>query len=185
MRLAAFAEAASPAEAAATVVTELPEPNRPPYARDLPMSRPVSRGSRDGATVSTDSAPNLPMKIWTPPASRGVAIWTILISLVALPTVVRGQAEPPSRPLMLSLPGLSWALELAAPGFVVETDRASADGRGRYLYAANPHADLVLSVHLAWENTYNHVRPHQALGYLTPAECLAHHGSRGPASQMS
>lgn len=26
---------------------------------------------------------------------------------------------------------------------------------------------------LAWEHTYNHVRPHQALGYLTPAEYLA------------
>jgi putative transposase len=25
---------------------------------------------------------------------------------------------------------------------------------------------------LAWEDTYNHVRPHQALGYLTPAEYL-------------
>ena len=26
---------------------------------------------------------------------------------------------------------------------------------------------------LAWEHTYNHIRPHQALGYLTPAEYLA------------
>jgi transposase InsO family protein len=26
-----------------------------------------------------------------------------------------------------------------------------------------------------WEHTYNHIRPHQALGYLTPAEFLAHH----------
>jgi transposase InsO family protein len=26
-----------------------------------------------------------------------------------------------------------------------------------------------------WEHTYNTVRPHQALGYLTPAEFLAHH----------
>jgi transposase InsO family protein len=26
---------------------------------------------------------------------------------------------------------------------------------------------------LDWEWTYNHVRPHQALGYLTPAEFLA------------
>lgn len=37
----------------------------------------------------------------------------------------------------------------------------------------------------AWEDTYNHVRPHQALGYLTPAEFLAHHGPRGPTSHMS
>ena len=26
---------------------------------------------------------------------------------------------------------------------------------------------------LAWEHTYNHIRPHQALGYLTPAEFLS------------
>ncbi|MGK2964914.1 MAG: integrase core domain-containing protein, partial [Tepidiformaceae bacterium] len=24
-----------------------------------------------------------------------------------------------------------------------------------------------------WEHTYNHIRPHQALGYLTPAQFLA------------
>lgn len=35
-----------------------------------------------------------------------------------------------------------------------------------------------------WEYTYNHVRPHQALGYLTPAEFLRHHLPRGPASHM-
>lgn len=37
---------------------------------------------------------------------------------------------------------------------------------------------------LAWEDVYNHVRPHQALGYLTPAEFLAHHAAHGPPSQM-
>ncbi len=36
----------------------------------------------------------------------------------------------------------------------------------------------------AWEHTYNHIRPHQALGYLTPAEFLTHHAGRGPASHM-
>jgi len=36
----------------------------------------------------------------------------------------------------------------------------------------------------AWERTYNDIRPHQALGYLTPAEFLTHHAGRGPASQM-
>ncbi|MGO9180248.1 MAG: integrase core domain-containing protein, partial [Candidatus Limnocylindrales bacterium] len=30
----------------------------------------------------------------------------------------------------------------------------------------------------AWETVYNHVRPHQALGYLTPAEYLASLGIR-------
>ncbi len=31
-----------------------------------------------------------------------------------------------------------------------------------------------------WEHTYNTVRPHQALGYLTPAEFLAHHARCAP-----
>ena len=33
---------------------------------------------------------------------------------------------------------------------------------------------------LAWEHTYNHVRPHQALGYLTPAQFLANAPPRQP-----
>jgi transposase InsO family protein len=36
-----------------------------------------------------------------------------------------------------------------------------------------------------WESTYNSIRPHQALGYLTPAEFLAHHLASRPPSQMS
>jgi transposase InsO family protein len=36
-----------------------------------------------------------------------------------------------------------------------------------------------------WEHTYNAVRPHQALGYLTPAEFLAHYAAHGPLSHMS
>ena len=36
-----------------------------------------------------------------------------------------------------------------------------------------------------WEHTYNHIRPHQALGYLTPAEFLAHHRATRPPSHMS
>jgi transposase InsO family protein len=36
-----------------------------------------------------------------------------------------------------------------------------------------------------WEYTYNHVRPHQALGYLTPAEYLAQHHPKGSPSHMS
>lgn len=35
-----------------------------------------------------------------------------------------------------------------------------------------------------WEHTYNHIRPHQALGYLTPAEFLAHHATQRPPSHM-
>lgn len=36
-----------------------------------------------------------------------------------------------------------------------------------------------------WEQIYNHIRPHQALGYLTPAEFLAHHAAYRPPSHMS
>ena len=35
-----------------------------------------------------------------------------------------------------------------------------------------------------WEQIYNHIRPHQALGYLTPAEFLAHHAAHRPPSHM-
>lgn len=35
-----------------------------------------------------------------------------------------------------------------------------------------------------WEHTYNTIRPHQALNYLTPAEFLTHHGPRGPTSHI-
>ena len=35
-----------------------------------------------------------------------------------------------------------------------------------------------------WEHVYNHVRPHQALGYLTPAEYLNQHYRRGSPSHM-
>jgi transposase InsO family protein len=36
-----------------------------------------------------------------------------------------------------------------------------------------PELPQLAAALLAWEHTYNHVRPHQALGYLTPAEYLA------------
>jgi len=35
------------------------------------------------------------------------------------------------------------------------------------------HPDAIRADLLAWERTYNTIRPHQALGYLTPAEFLA------------
>lgn len=38
---------------------------------------------------------------------------------------------------------------------------------------ADFHPDAIRADLLAWEHTYNTVRPHQALGYLTPAEFLA------------
>lgn len=38
---------------------------------------------------------------------------------------------------------------------------------------AEPDLDSLREALLEWEDTYNRVRPHQALGYLTPAEFLA------------
>lgn len=38
---------------------------------------------------------------------------------------------------------------------------------------AEPELEAFQAELLAWEDTYNRVRPHQALGYLTPAEFLA------------
>jgi len=38
---------------------------------------------------------------------------------------------------------------------------------------AEPELDACQAELLAWERTYNYVRPHQALGYLTPAQFLA------------
>ena len=53
---------------------------------------------------------------------------------------------------------------------------AACQERGLELYAITPtHFALApLNAELrAWEPTYNTIRPHQALGYLTPAEFLA------------
>lgn len=36
-----------------------------------------------------------------------------------------------------------------------------------------------------WEHIYNHLRPHQALGYLTPAEALEKFWELAPSSHMS
>jgi transposase InsO family protein len=36
---------------------------------------------------------------------------------------------------------------------------------------------------LAWEHTYNTIRPHQALGYATPAEFLQHFSNPQPKIQ--
>jgi transposase InsO family protein len=41
---------------------------------------------------------------------------------------------------------------------------------------AEPEFEPLQEALLAWETCYNTVRPHQALGYLTPAEWLEQHG---------
>ncbi|MCC6960361.1 MAG: transposase, partial [Dehalococcoidia bacterium] len=36
-----------------------------------------------------------------------------------------------------------------------------------------------------WEHTYNHIRPHQALGQLTPAEFLSQRFTISPSTGVS
>ena len=49
---------------------------------------------------------------------------------------------------------------------------------------APPTVTGLISELLDWEHTYNHVRPHQALGYLTPAQFLdAYH--RDPQAALT
>jgi transposase InsO family protein len=48
-----------------------------------------------------------------------------------------------------------------------------------------PNVTEINRLLLAWEHVYNHVRPHQSLGGLTPAQFLATFPPRGPSSHMS
>jgi transposase InsO family protein len=41
---------------------------------------------------------------------------------------------------------------------------------------AGPDLETLAAVLATWEVCYNTIRPHQALGYLTPAEWLVRHG---------
>jgi transposase InsO family protein len=52
-------------------------------------------------------------------------------------------------------------------------------------YAGDLDLPTLRAAQRQWEHIYNHIRPHQALGYLTPAEFLAHHTAHGPPSHMS
>ncbi len=36
-----------------------------------------------------------------------------------------------------------------------------------------------------WEQVYNHIRPHQALHYLTPAQALEKFKKKAPVSHLS
>ena len=51
-------------------------------------------------------------------------------------------------------------------------ERANRTHTEEFYEVEEVHTDLALHNRqlLTWENTYNFVRPHQALGYLTPAE---------------
>ena len=51
------------------------------------------------------------------------------------------------------------------------------------LCTADTNLNSLRSELLAWEHTYNHIRPHQALGYLTPQQFLAHASTQRKESQ--
>lgn len=63
-------------------------------------------------------------------------------------------------------------------------ERAHRTHTEEFYESSTGHRDLLTlrSAHREWEHTYNHIRPHQALGYMTPAEFLRHHlASRSPS----
>jgi len=51
------------------------------------------------------------------------------------------------------------------------------------LCTANTDLHTLRSELLAWQHTYNHIRPHQALAYLTPIQYIAQHPPNHPAKQ--
>ena len=53
------------------------------------------------------------------------------------------------------------------------------------LYTGELDQSTVRSTQRKWEYTSNYIRPHHALGYLSPAEFLAHHAAHRPPSHMS
>ena len=53
------------------------------------------------------------------------------------------------------------------------------------LYTGELDLSTVRSAQRKWEYTSNYIRPHHALGYLSPAEFLAHHAAHRPPSHMS
>ena len=68
--------------------------------------------------------------------------WTTIII-----AVVAGQAAF-SASISLSLPELTWALEIAAPGFVIENKEIAPNGDGARLQAKNKETGLILSAFL-------------------------------------
>ena len=71
----------------------------------------------------------------------------IIRCTMILIAVVAGQAAF-SAPISLSLPELTWALEIAAPGFVIEDKEIAPNGDGARLQAKNKETGLILSAFL-------------------------------------
>ena len=77
------------------------------------------------------------------------------------------------------------------PGTPTDNPRAERSHRSDddefYALDGNVRRSLprLVAAGLAWERTWNDVRPHQALGYLTPAEFVALWGSDQPAAEKT
>ena len=71
----------------------------------------------------------------------------IIRSTMILIAVVAGQAAF-STPISVSLPELSWALEIAAPGFIIEDNEIAPNGDGARIQAKNKETGLILSAFL-------------------------------------
>jgi len=57
-------------------------------------------------------------------------------------------AEEPAGPIVLSLPELGWALEIAAPGFVMEDFEVAPSGEAARFQASNKKTGVILSAFL-------------------------------------
>jgi transposase InsO family protein len=93
----------------------------------------------------------------------------------AFEQVCQQAGHSPLRPLPRS-PKLNGAVERANRTHTEEFYE-------RYTGELDP--STVRSAQRKWEYTSNYIRPHHALGYLTPAEFLAHHAAHRPPSHMS
>lgn len=75
-----------------------------------------------------------------------------------------------------------------SPKLNAHVERANGTHRQEFYQVLDPFPHNVTEINrhlLAWEHVYNHVRPHQSLGGLTPAQFLATFPRKGPSSHMS
>jgi len=67
--------------------------------------------------------------------------------LASLTSAGAALAQVPKQTFRVAYPGKSWAVEIASPGLIVETEERKLDGR-EYLFAKDPATGLLISVTL-------------------------------------
>lgn len=82
---------------------------------------------------------------------------------------------------------LLFELPPRSPKLNGRVERANRTYREEFYHCSDATPTVAgLATHLAlWEHTYNHVRPHQALGMLTPAEFLSQRFNISPPKGVS